>query len=86
MRVESTIQIHAVRFGVTVGALIAAPVLLLMGGLLRRRYLLHSYREHGPGLLSKEDGWVSASYFVVTNAVVRWLCWPSERVLVHWDS
>jgi len=38
-------------------------------------------REDGSGLVSKEDGWVSPGYFVVTNVVVRALCWPSEYVL-----
>lgn len=45
------------------------------------RVLRHYYREDGPGLVSEEDGWVSPGYFVVTNAVARALCRPSDYVL-----
>lgn len=81
MRIESVARIQAVRLAVTVGAVIAAPVLFVAGTLLRRRMLRRYYREDGSGLMSKEDGWVSPGYFVVTNMVVRALCWPSEYVL-----
>lgn len=77
MRIESVVGVQAVRLAVTVGAIVIAPVLLGAGTPLRRRY----FREDGPGLVSKEDGWVSPRYFVVTNAVVRALCWPSDYVL-----
>lgn len=81
MRIESVARIHAIRLGVTVSAVVAAPVLLVAGTPLLRRMLRRYYREDGPGLVSKEDGWVSPGYFVVTNVVVRALCWPSEFVL-----
>lgn len=81
MRIESVARIHAVRLAVTVGAVVVAPVLLVAGTQLRRRMLLRYYREDRPGLVSKKDGWVSPGYFVVTNVVVRALCWPSECVL-----
>jgi hypothetical protein len=63
-----------------VGAVLAAPVLLVVGAPLRHRYLRHVCRDGGPGLLDKERGWVSIGYFVVNNVVVRGLCWPSERL------
>jgi hypothetical protein len=43
--------------------------------------LSRCYLKGGPDLVSKEDGWVGAGYFVVTNAVVRSLWRPSEYVL-----
>lgn len=81
MQIENVARIHAVRLAVTVGAVVAAPVLLVAGTPFLRRMLRRYYREDGPGLVSKEDGWVSPGYFVVTNVVVRALCWPSEYVL-----
>lgn len=81
MRIDSVVGVQAVRLAVTVGALVVAPVLLVAGTLLRRWLLRRYYREDGPGPVSKEDGWVSSGYLVVTNAVVRALCWPSEYVL-----
>ncbi|MEE4488695.1 hypothetical protein [Streptomyces sp. BE230] len=81
MRIESAVRIQAVRIAVTIGAVVAAPVLLFAGASLRRRMLSRYYRKGGPGLVSKEDGWVSAGYFLVTNAVVRALCRPSEYAL-----
>ncbi|MET8274015.1 hypothetical protein ACWD7C_24375 [Streptomyces sp. NPDC005134] len=80
MRIESVVGIQAVRLAVTVGAVVVAPVLLVAGTPLRRRMLRRYYREDAPGLVSKENGWVSPGYFVVTNVVVRTLCWPSEYV------
>lgn len=81
MRMENVVGVQAVRLAATVGAVVVAPVLLAAGTPLRRRLLRRYYREDGPGLVSKEEGWVSPGYFVVTNAVVRALCWPSEYVL-----
>ncbi|MFJ6784389.1 hypothetical protein [Streptomyces yangpuensis] len=81
MRIEGVIGIQAVRLAVTVSAIVIAPVLLVAGTPLQRRMLRRYYREDGPGLVSKEDGWVSPWYFVVTNAVVRALCWPTDYVL-----
>ncbi|MEV1069610.1 hypothetical protein [Streptomyces sp. NPDC050263] len=84
MQVESFAGIQAVRLGATLGAVLAAPVLLVAGAPLRHRYLRHVYRDGGPGLLDKERGWVSVGYFVVNNAVVRALCRPSEQLLIRW--
>lgn len=81
MQLESVLRVQGVRLAVTVGAVAAAPVLVVVGGPLRRRLLRRHYREDGPGLMRKEDGWVSPVYFVVTNVVVRALCLPSEYVL-----
>ncbi|MGW0694938.1 hypothetical protein [Streptomyces sp. NPDC002738] len=81
MQIESVVGIQAVRLAVTVGAVVVAPVLLVAGTPLRRRMLRRYYREEGAGLVSKESGWVSPGYFVVTNVVVRTLCWPSDYVL-----
>lgn len=78
---ESVVRIQAVRLAVSVGAIVVAPVLLVAGAPLRHRMLRSYHREDGPGLVSKEDGWVSPGYFVVTNMVVRALCRPSEYVL-----
>ncbi|MEU6623354.1 hypothetical protein ABZ926_21645 [Streptomyces litmocidini] len=39
----------------------------------------HLYRDEGPGLLSKEEGWVHPGYWVVTNGLVRALTWPTRR-------
>lgn len=81
MRIENVVRVQAVRLAVTVGAVAAAPVLFVSGTPMRRRMLRRYYREDGPGIVSKEDGWVSPGYFVVTNVVVRALCWPSDYVL-----
>lgn len=81
MRVGNVAGSHAVRFGVTVGAVAVAPLLLVAGGPVRYRLLRHLYREDGPGLVDKEPCWVSPWYFVVNNALVLALCWPSKYVL-----
>lgn len=69
------------RLAVTAGAVVAAPVLFVAGTSLCRRMLCRHCGEGGPGLVSKEDGWVSPAYFVVTNVLVRALCRPSAYVL-----
>jgi hypothetical protein len=81
MRMENVLRVQAFRLAVTVGAVIAAPVLFVAGTPMRRHMLRRYYREDGPGIVSKEDGWVSPGYFVVTNVVVRALCRPSGYVL-----
>ncbi|MFB8045669.1 hypothetical protein ACFC8F_30750 [Streptomyces hydrogenans] len=81
MRIGNGIGIHAVRCAVTVGALLLAPVLLATGAPLRRRLWRRHQGEHGRGFVAKEEGRVSPAYFVVTNAVFRTLCGPSEYVL-----
>ncbi|MFE4924669.1 hypothetical protein [Streptomyces sp. NPDC056661] len=81
MRVENSTQILVIRLGVTVVALAASPVLLLVGGLLRQRYLRRAHRADSRALLCKEEGWVRPGYFVVTNSALRILCWPTEQLL-----
>lgn len=73
MRIESVARIQAVRLAVTVGAVIAAPVLFVAGTPLRRRMLRRYYREDGSGLVSKEDGWVTRG----TSSSPTWLFEPS---------
>ncbi|MEU6703209.1 hypothetical protein [Streptomyces wuyuanensis] len=81
MRVEKSAQSLAIRLGVTTLALATSPVLLLFGGPLRRRYLLHVRRNDSRALLCKEEGWVRPAYFVVTNSALRLICWPTEQLL-----
>lgn len=81
MRMENVVGIQAVRLAVTLGAVATAPVLLAAGAPVLRCMLRGYYCGDGPGLVSKEDGWVSPAYFVATNAVVRALCWPLEYAL-----
>ncbi|MFF3684469.1 hypothetical protein [Streptomyces sp. NPDC002187] len=81
MRVENDAQSLAIRLGVTALALAASPVLLLVGGPLRRQYLRHAYRDDSRALVCKEEGWVRPAYFVATNSVLRLLCWPTEQLL-----
>ncbi|MFD7966302.1 hypothetical protein ACFV5J_36510 [Streptomyces zaomyceticus] len=83
MRTENVFRIQLVRLTATAGAIVASPLLLVAGGLWRRRMLRRHYGENGPGFAGKEDGWVSPGYFVVTNVVVRALCLPSEYVLLR---
>ena len=81
MRVENSSQILVIRLGVTAVALAASPVLLLVGGPLRQRYLRRAHRADSRALLCKEEGWVRPGYFVVTNSALRILCWPTEQLL-----
>ncbi|MFD4157058.1 hypothetical protein ACFWR4_30465 [Streptomyces hydrogenans] len=53
----------------------------MTGAPLRRRLWRRHQGEHGRGFVAKEEGRVSPAYFVVTNAVFRTLCGPSEYVL-----
>ncbi|MEV4049120.1 hypothetical protein [Streptomyces sp. NPDC049744] len=65
---------------VQLAVLVASPVLLIAGAPIRRRYLRYVYRDEGPQILDKERGWVSADYFVVTDPLPQWLCWPTESL------
>ncbi len=69
----------ALRCGVWVGAILTAPLLLVAGGPAHDRLMRHLYRPGGPGLLSKEDGWVHPAYWIVTNGLVQALTWPTRR-------
>lgn len=80
MRVENSSQILVIRLGVTSVALAASPVLLLVGGPLREKYLRRAHRADSRALLCKEEGWVRPGY-LVTNSALRILCWPSEQLL-----
>ncbi|MER7908433.1 hypothetical protein [Streptomyces sp. NPDC096068] len=68
----------ALRCGITLAAALTAP-LLLVGGFAYDRLVHRLYRGEGPGPYSKEEGWVRPEYFVVTNALVRALTWPTRR-------
>ncbi|GGR10449.1 hypothetical protein GCM10010497_10770 [Streptomyces cinereoruber] len=67
------------RAGITLGAVLTAPLLLLAGGFAYDRLVRHLYRDGGPGPYSKEEGWVHPGYFVMTNDLVRALTWPTRR-------
>ncbi|MFE8938773.1 MULTISPECIES: hypothetical protein [unclassified Streptomyces] len=67
----------ALRAGITIGAVLTAPLLLLAGGFAYDRLVRHVYRDGGP--YSKEEGWVHPAYFVTTNALVRTLTRPTRR-------
>ncbi|MFB7374761.1 hypothetical protein ACFC0D_33530 [Streptomyces sp. NPDC056222] len=69
----------ALRCGIWIGAVLTAPLLLVAGGPAYERFMRHLCREEGPGLLSKEEGWVHPGYFVVTNGLVLALTWPTRR-------
>ncbi|MEV5456005.1 hypothetical protein [Streptomyces sp. NPDC052535] len=60
--------------------LVASPVLLIAGAPIRRRYLRYVYRDEAKQITDKERGWVSAHYFVVTDPLLQWLCWPTESL------
>ncbi|MCX4982426.1 hypothetical protein [Streptomyces sp. NBC_00572] len=78
MRIDGRSQL-ALRCGIWVGAVLTAPLLLVAGGPAYERFMRHLHREEGPGLLSKEDGWVHPGYFVVTNSLVLALTRPTRR-------
>ncbi|MER5737613.1 MULTISPECIES: hypothetical protein [unclassified Streptomyces] len=78
MRIDGHAQV-ALRCGVWVGAALTAPLLLVAGGPAYERLMRHLCRDEGPGLLSKEEGWVHPGYWVVTNGLVRALTWPTRR-------
>ncbi|WP_432115189.1 hypothetical protein [Streptomyces sp. S1] len=69
----------ALRCGITLGAALTAPLLLLAGGFAYDRLMHRLYRGEGPGPYSKEEGWVRPGYFVVHNTLVRALTWPTRR-------
>jgi hypothetical protein len=80
MRYEERAKLTAVKALIPLAILVASPVLLIAGAPIRRRYLRYVYRDEAPQLLDKERGWVSAHYFVVTDPLMRWLCWPTESL------
>lgn len=78
MRIDGRSQL-ALRCGISIGAVLTAPLLLVAGGPAYERFMRHLCRDEGPGLLSKEEGWVHPGYFVVTNGLVLALTWPTRR-------
>ena len=70
---------QTLRAAVWIGAVAAAPLLLLAGGPAYDRYVRYLCREDGPGLLDKRRGWVHPGYWVVMNGLVRALTWPTRR-------
>ncbi|GLF95183.1 hypothetical protein [Streptomyces yaizuensis] len=65
---------------ISLGVLVASPVLLTAGAPIRRRYLRYVYRDEAPHILDKQRSQVSAHYFVVTHPLLAWLCWPTEAL------
>lgn len=80
MRYEERAKLTAVKALVPVAILVSSPVLLIAGAPIRRRYLRYIYREDAPQILNKERGQVSVHYFVVTNPLLGWICWPAEAL------
>jgi hypothetical protein len=80
MRYEEGAKLTVVKVLVPLAVLVASPVLLIAGAPIRRRYLRYVYRDEATQILDKERGWVSAHYFVVTEPLLQWLCWPTESL------
>lgn len=80
MRYEERAKLTAARVLVPVTLLAASPVLLLAGAPVRRQYLRYVYRDGAPLILEKEQGRVSVHWFVVTNPLLGWFCWPTESL------
>jgi hypothetical protein len=80
MRYEERAELTVVKVVVPLAVLVASPVLLIAGAPIRRRYLRYVYRDQATQILDKERGWVSAHYFVVTDPLLQWLCWPTESL------
>jgi len=77
MRIGGRPQI-ALKGAVWVGAVITAPLLLVVGGPAYERFMRHLCREGGRGLIDKRAGWVHPGYWVVMNPFVRVLTWPTR--------
>lgn len=80
MRFEERAKLTVVRVLVPLAVLVASPVLLIAGAPIRHRYFRYVYRDEAKQILDKERGWVSAHYFVVTEPLLQWLCWPTESL------
>ncbi|MFC7844743.1 hypothetical protein [Streptomyces sp. NPDC057382] len=80
MRYEERAKLTVVKVLVPLAVLVALPVLLIAGAPIRHRYLRYVYRDEATQILDKERGRVSAHYFVVTNPLLQWLCWPTESL------
>ncbi|MER6120770.1 hypothetical protein [Streptomyces sp. NPDC001743] len=80
MRYEEKAKLIAARTLVPVAIVVAAPVLLVAGVSVRRRYLRYVCRDDAPLILEKEQGRISVHWFVVTSPLLRWLCRPTEAL------
>ncbi|MGW8360047.1 hypothetical protein ACWGK1_05700 [Streptomyces wedmorensis] len=80
MRVDEPMKLSLTRALVPVAIIAAAPVLLVAGAPIRRRYLRHVYREDAPAVVDKAGGRVSVHYFVLSSRLLQWLCAPSEAL------
>ncbi|MGC0208404.1 hypothetical protein [Streptomyces levis] len=80
MRYEERVKLTVVKVLVSLAVLAASPVLLIAGAPIRRRYFRYVYRDEAKQILDKERGWVNAHYFVVTEPLLQWLCWPTESL------
>ncbi|MFF9819532.1 hypothetical protein [Streptomyces sp. NPDC014006] len=80
MRYEERAKLTVVKILVRLAFLVASPVLLIAGAPIRRRYLRYVCRDEATQIVDKERGWVSAHYFVVTDPLLQWLCWPTESL------
>ncbi|MFI5534099.1 hypothetical protein ACIA8O_36735 [Kitasatospora sp. NPDC051853] len=69
----------AMRWSVTIGAALTAPLLLVGGGFAYDALRDHLYGDGGPGALDKRAGWVHPGYFVLTNRLVLALTWPTRQ-------
>ncbi|MEV8313460.1 hypothetical protein AB0Q95_04725 [Streptomyces sp. NPDC059900] len=80
MRYEEKAKLTAAKLLVPLGILAVSPVLLVAGAPLRHRYLRYLYRDGAPLVLDKKHGQITVHWFVVSNFLFLWLCWPTEAV------
>lgn len=73
-------KVRAVKALISLAILVASPVLLIAGALIRRRYFRYIYRDEAPPVLDKQRGRVIAHYFVVTHPLLGWLCRSTETL------
>ncbi|MFI1168542.1 hypothetical protein ACH4UM_34445 [Streptomyces sp. NPDC020801] len=80
MRYEEKAKLTIARALVPVAILISSPVLLIAGAPIRHRYHRYVYRDEAPPILDKKQGRISIHWFVVTDPLLEWLCWPTESL------
>ncbi|KOG36121.1 MULTISPECIES: hypothetical protein [Streptomyces] len=80
MRVDEPMKPTLTRVLIPVAIIIAAPILLVAGAPIRRRYLRHVYGEAAPAVVDKANGRVSIHYFVLSSRLLDWLCAPTEAL------
>ncbi|MEU9623651.1 hypothetical protein [Streptomyces sp. NPDC048155] len=81
MRYAEKAKLTFARALAPVAILVTSPVLLIAGATVRRRYLRYVYRDEARHILDKERGRISFHWFVVTNPLLDWLCWPTEALI-----